>query len=78
MIFLIFRYYVSIRLHLWTERIFTSRPFRLTLAKLRISSSEIFAPVLGKSDDLAYPCVSLEDVLGPKCVASVMTGVPMA
>jgi hypothetical protein len=32
----------------------------------------------GKSDELAYPCVSLEDVLGPKGVASVMTGIPMA
>ncbi|RLL99449.1 hypothetical protein CFD26_104363 [Aspergillus turcosus] len=32
----------------------------------------------GKSDELVYSCLSLEDVLGPKGVASVMTGIPMA
>ena len=32
----------------------------------------------GKSDELVYSSLSLEDVLGPKGVASVMTGIPIA
>jgi hypothetical protein len=32
----------------------------------------------GKSDELVYSWLSLEDVLGPKNVASLMTGIPIA
>lgn len=32
----------------------------------------------GKSADLVYSWLSLEDVLGPKRVASLMTGIPIA
>ncbi|KAL4795755.1 hypothetical protein BDV19DRAFT_362065 [Aspergillus venezuelensis] len=32
----------------------------------------------GKSDELVYSWLSLEDVLGPKGVASLMTGIPIA
>jgi hypothetical protein len=32
----------------------------------------------GKSDELVYSWLSLEDVLGPKGVASLMTGITIA
>jgi hypothetical protein len=36
-----------------------------------------FAYDNGKSDELVYSWLSLEDVLGPKGVASLMTGFPI-
>ncbi|KKK16427.1 hypothetical protein P175DRAFT_0430531 [Aspergillus ochraceoroseus IBT 24754] len=37
-----------------------------------------FAYDNGKSDELVYSWLSLEDILGPKGVASLMTGIPIA